>query len=354
MEANVSIDLERGWPASGLEHLGACPICGAARRTLMYEALRDIVFRCAPGGWTMWRCDGCRSAYLDPRPSQETIHLAYAVYYTHKSGAMSRPTPASRLRKLRRSLSNGYRNQRYGTRHADAHWMGSWLAALWPPGREALDVPFRFLPHPNGTETARLLDVGCGNGAFLALARTASWNVFGCDPDPSAVNAAVVLGGDVRTGSAEVWLDQEETFDAITLSHVLEHVPDPPATLKVLHRLLRPGGFLYIDTPNIDALGHDIYAQHWRGLEVPRHLTLLTAEAACQLLRQSGMANIRFRKRQNVFRDVSHKSAILEAGLDPYLDSTGARLRLPLLADASRAWFAQEKAEFLTITCEKG
>ena len=77
--------LVRDWPLEGLDHLDACPCCGSSARTVAFQELRDLAFHSAPGAWTMWRCDACRCSYLDPRPSPETIGVAYENYYTHGS-----------------------------------------------------------------------------------------------------------------------------------------------------------------------------------------------------------------------------------------------------------------------------
>lgn len=71
------------WPEDELEWLGKCPACGAARRDVLFEGLRDEAFHVAAGRWVLWRCQGCEAAYLDPRPSEASIGRAYANYYTH-------------------------------------------------------------------------------------------------------------------------------------------------------------------------------------------------------------------------------------------------------------------------------
>src|SRR6266852_6812100 len=72
------------WPSEGLEAVKCCPVCDSGQRTQLYSNLIDNVFYTAPGHWTLYRCQGCGSAYLDPRPTPEFIHLAYRNYYTHK------------------------------------------------------------------------------------------------------------------------------------------------------------------------------------------------------------------------------------------------------------------------------
>ena len=83
-DANITFqdDAKQQWPVKGLEQLGQCPICEAKDRVILHEELEDRLFS-SPGVWTMFSCQSCQSAYLDPRPNRKTIHLAYSTYYTH-------------------------------------------------------------------------------------------------------------------------------------------------------------------------------------------------------------------------------------------------------------------------------
>src|SRR5215213_7048587 len=68
-----------------LESVSTCPVCGCDQRTLLYEGLTDVVFNAAPGRWSLFRCAGCESGYLDPRLSPVGLSKAYTSYYTHSS-----------------------------------------------------------------------------------------------------------------------------------------------------------------------------------------------------------------------------------------------------------------------------
>jgi 2-polyprenyl-3-methyl-5-hydroxy-6-metoxy-1,4-benzoquinol methylase len=116
--------------------------------------------------------------------------------------------------------------------------------------------------------------------------------VVGLDFDPSAVQVARSRGLDVRQGSVEVIDPAKESFDGITLRHVIEHVHDPLAVLRQCHALLKPGGWIWIETPNIDAQGHARYGANWRDLDPPRHLVLFSRDALFQALVQAGFHSI--------------------------------------------------------------
>jgi len=273
------------WPADGLERVVQCPVCGSRERHLLYGGLTDRVFRCAPGHWDLYQCEGCRSAYLDPRPTRATIGIAYSTYFTHKINSKADIEGLGLARRFKRTLANGYRNHRFGTSLQPASWLGVLAAQLLPSQRGSVEAEFRHIP--KAKPGSKLLDVGCGNGEFLTLARSAGWDVVGLDFDPSAVKVARSRGLDVRQGSVEALDPAKESFDGVTLSHVIEHVHDPLAVLHQCHALLKPGGWIWIETPNIESLGHQRYRSDWRGLEPPRHLVLFSRDALVQALEQA-------------------------------------------------------------------
>jgi 2-polyprenyl-3-methyl-5-hydroxy-6-metoxy-1,4-benzoquinol methylase len=276
------------WPEDGLEKVPSCPLCGTADRELLHAELTDEVYRTAPGTWTLYRCAGCRSAYLDPRPTAETIGLAYATYYGHEVRRKTAVEELGLVGRLRRGVANGYRNARYGTADRPANPLGVALA-LAPGARRGIDTESRHLPRP--VPGARLLDLGCGEGQFLEFARRAGWTVTGVDFDRKAVESARSRGLDIRLGGVDA-LGADERFDGITMSHVIEHVHDPLATLAACRKLLEPGGWIWVQTPNIDALGHTAYRQNWRGLEPPRHLVLFTPVSLGKALQDNGFTDV--------------------------------------------------------------
>lgn len=250
----------------------------------MHEGLTDRIHVSTPGTWTLWRCLACRAGYLDPRPTPDSIHLAYGTYSTHHVAQRPANEELDLIHRLRRGIANGYRNVRYGARDRPANPLGV-LLALVPGQRELIDTHCRHMPKPR--PGARLLDVGCGDGFFLEFARRAGWSVVGVDFDQEAVKAARSRAMDIHLGGVDA-IDSTERFDGITLGHVIEHVHDPIAVLKTCHHLLKPGGWLWLQTPNLDALGHVQYGPHWRGLEPPRHLVLFTLESMKQALTKAG------------------------------------------------------------------
>lgn len=339
------------WPSDELEYVPRCPVCESTDRQLLHDNLVDNVFFVAAGRWQMYRCIQCRSAYLDPRPDAASIGKAYETYYTHAaSGEQAGFARADKRHQLKARLSNGYVNDRYGTAQQPASAWGIRLSRFLPRRRQKLDAAFRYLPKPRPGQ--RLLDIGCGNGDFLVNARDAGWEVEGIDPDPKAVATAAQRGFDVRLGSVESLAELSDCFDAITLSHVLEHVHRPPEVVLSIARLLKPGGVLYVDTPNIESHGATLWGSNWRGLETPRHLVLFNLDALIGLLETSGFNNISVKRRTTVRKFLHLSSLRMQRGGSPY-DPKPAKLPMMMRIRLKFASVPVEHDEFLTLLASR-
>lgn len=279
----------QSWAKDGLERVESCPVCGEVDRTLLYEGLTDKVFFCAPGEWSLYRCAACGSAYLDPRPTSATIGRAYSAYYTHEE---ANDAPRSRFGLIKRSLRNGYLNAHYQAQLRPAWGMGRWITPLLPQKRW-VDEGVRHLPTTG--KPGILVDIGCGNGQFLRTAMQLGWDAWGVDLDPKAVETAqktratVIQGGFPDTGLPS------GHFDIVTLSHVIEHVHDPLAALREVFRVLKPGGRIWLATPNLESFSHSRFGSNWRGLEPPRHLVLFTGHSMEKAMINAGFANIEYK-----------------------------------------------------------
>lgn len=349
-ESAAGTPWDQPWSASGLQAVPRCPGCGSQARSVLYERLVDNVFFVASGRWTLHQCKDCQSAYLDPRPDEATIVNAYGTYYTHVAGDGRKPTAElSRLRRLRRRLANGYLNRRHGTQRQPASTLGAVLLAGLPRVRQSLDVAFRFLARPRLGQT--LLDVGCGNGGFLSCAAEAGWIVSGVDPDPKALAVAASLGHDVRQGGIETFDGEKARFDVITLNHVIEHLHQPAEVIRAAWHLLKPGGVLYIDTPNIQSRGLKRFGKNWRGLEAPRHLVLFSRKGLVNLLTHVGFQRLEFQRRSAVRTGMALSSLRMQRGLSPY-DGQLSRLPWPLKLE-TLVPRSIDHDEFLTILAYK-
>ena len=100
----------------------------------------------------------------------------------------------------------------------------------------------------------RMLDLGCGDGTVLWLAREDGWEVQGVELFPDHTKLVRdTLGLDVETSDITAYEGVKAAWDCVVLTHVLEHLPDPVGALQKIHDLLKPGGVGALEFPNIDA-----------------------------------------------------------------------------------------------------
>jgi SAM-dependent methyltransferase len=183
------------------------------------------------------------------------------------------------------------------------------LMYAFPMSRRQADAEVRFLKYvPDG----QLLDVGCGSGAWLKSMRELGWRAEGVDFDENAIAVAQQDGLKVSAGSLEQQGYPSDKFDAVTLSHVIEHVPDPVGTLTECARILKPGGKLIVATPNNWSLGHRLFRKNWRGLEPPRHLHIFSPQSLRRTLQLAGFSRVSIRPQ--IARSVIAESFFLWRG----------------------------------------
>ncbi len=353
--ASTELPVAASWPAGGLESVRSCPVCDDEERELLHEGLRDRVFGCAPGEWNLFRCGKCGTGYLDPRPNLATIGLAYSRYCTHEPvGWLNGPEPSA-WRRHRIAQRNAYFNAHYGYHLTPATARPPrWLSLA---RQQRFDKYTGYLRYPG--KGARILDIGCGNGCFLLQMRSLGWEVSGVEPDPHSAAQAVGAGLDVRVGLLEQQSLPDGHCDAVSLNHVIEHLHDPLGTLRICHRILKPGGRIFIATPNFTAGGHRLFGANWFPLDPPRHLVLFTPDSLKLALREAGFAPDSAIRLRLAAKEMFMRSMHLVQGSDPMRQepplSFAAKLRAGWLAfRADRATCAnRELTEELVLLASR-
>jgi len=263
-----------------------CVACGA-RGVPAYARLRDRLFS-APGEWTLVRCPNkdCGTLWLDPMPKAEDLGEAYTDYYTHGE------TGDRRLSRAKQAYLVGT----YGPKGASATGSRivdrilSVLFAVRIRRRMELDDTVFHLRKGEGRQ--RVLDIGCGSGGAMVLLSKLGWETVGVEFDRKAADVGRAKGLTIHDGDVADQHFDDSSFDAVVLSHVIEHLPEPGRTLAECHRILKPGGTLVMLTPNADGLSHRLYGANWRALEPPRHLHIFTAEAMTSVVSNAGFAHV--------------------------------------------------------------
>lgn len=119
------------------------------------------------------------------------------------------------------------------------------------------------------SQKGTLLDIGAGTGDFLLTAKKDGWKITGIEPNEKARNIATSKG---ISFSDSIAILENNTFDVITMWHVLEHVPNLEEYIVDLKRLIKPNGVIIIAVPNFKSFDAKYYGENWAAYDVPRHL----------------------------------------------------------------------------------
>ncbi|HEY2514410.1 MAG TPA: class I SAM-dependent methyltransferase, partial [Polyangiaceae bacterium] len=211
------------------------------------------------------RCS-CGLVYLNPRPDASELATIYPDdYYAYQL--------------IERRLASR------GTASLLAKYMTSRAAARLRPYAERVRAS---RPGPY-----RILDIGCGDGQFLSLWAKAfegeRLETCGIEMNERAAKIAAEQGHRVSHARIEDSELEPKSMDLVYSFHVIEHVEDPASFMRGIRGALRPGGWVLIDTPNIDTFDFRLFGKrHWGGYHFPRHFTLYDAKTFEALAANTG------------------------------------------------------------------
>lgn len=137
----------------------------------------------------------------------------------------------------------------------------------------------------------KLLDIGCSTGSFIFTAKKRGWDASGVEIIMDHISAAQSRGLTVLPGPVENLSLPADTFSAITLWQVLEHIPNPISLLKEIFRILKPGGILALTTPNIRSIGWRILHEKWPAIEPENHFHLFSGLSLTTVTRNTGFSS---------------------------------------------------------------
>lgn len=223
-----------------------CPLCGSDRALPRHRV----------AGYDYLTCDGCGLVYLSPRPTESSLRALYQGYL---------PSSEDDLRRWARMMAPV---------HDDLVHRAT--AANGGPGR--------------------VCDIGCGHGFLLETFHRTGWSVTGVEIAEDAARAASERAGvRVHVGSIDDVPLEPGSFDAVTACYVIEHLPDPPAFLRRVRDLVRPGGHILLrwphTTPLLDVLAR--FGPPPNLYDAPWHLVDFSPETIARALREAGWEEIR-------------------------------------------------------------
>jgi len=243
-----------------------CPLCGEAETSHVICA-GDTIFGCA-GIFDVVRCNACGMMYTNPQIAPAHLGRFYpAAYSAH---APDRPI-----------------QRHYAPRSRD---------------------PWDQLPESG---RKRLLDVGCGSGAYLLRQRARGWRCVGVEPSPDAVRAARSYGLDVYEGEIPGLVLTEGPFDVIVLMASLGCMSAPLATLRTLRTMLADGGLLIVSAHNAGSNAARVLGEDWQGWDLPRNLNHFTPDTLRRMIELAGFGPVRiqFRRRTSRWRHAARRRA---------------------------------------------
>lgn len=231
-----------------METLNNCPICDGQK----FEPFIICTdYTVSKETFQIVQCKNCDFKFTNPRPLQSEIGKYYESedYISHSNS------------------KKGLFNLAYQT-----------IRNITLQGKVKLINSFN-------SETKKLLDIGCGTGEFLNAAKSAGWIVEGLEPGENARNYGAKTFGLTVNDLNHLENLQAETFDVITMWHVLEHVPNLNQTLQLIRKILKSKGTLVIAVPNCEAFEEVKYSNVWAAYDVPRHLNHFTVKSATNLFK---------------------------------------------------------------------
>ena len=259
---------------------------------MAYSGCTDFYCR-SPGNYSYLRCPSCRLLWISPQPTPTDLIRLYERYYDESldSPVIEARTDGHRFKHLVREVvlqsSLGYPPPRNSSSRLLRQAAGTLMNRVPRAARRArYGLGLTFPPWRGG---GRLLDVGCGRGWYVKLMREWGWDAEGVEANPISVSAGKkAYGVPIAQGTLEQQQFPSSHFDAIAIRHVFEHVSDPLATLREILRLLRPGGWLGLATPNGFSLCSRWFGGNWRGATPPWHLHLFGPRSLRIALERSG------------------------------------------------------------------
>ncbi len=222
-----------------------CPVCNSS----------SLTRRFCVNGFDILQCEGCRFEFAWPIPSEEQLGKFYENSYVCGQEVS------------RRDFSQ--------------------ISLLNEIGKRK----------PSG----RLLEIGCGKGLLLLEAKKRGYAAEGVELSPSSAAEARALSGvPIHCEALEAFTERQTrgSYDVVVARHVIEHLRDPAATLKVIHSLLRPGGLVALVVPNIRGLASRAFGRDWEWMCPPIHLHYFSAKSLRLSLTSLHFHDIKMRTRR--------------------------------------------------------
>ena len=283
-------------------HYNDCPACGSSSIKPVLTAIDHTV---SGEKFAIWECADCTLRFTQDVPAEKSIERYYQSedYISHTN------------------TSKGFINRIY-------------LAVR----KRTLKQKIKLIGSVTNLKGGRILDLGSGTGAFVHEMQSHGWNATGLEPDGGARKIAKEMFDCELKNVDELFKLEKNSFDVITLWHVLEHVHDLHNYLRQLRSLLKENGRLIIAVPNYTSVDAGFYKENWAAYDVPRHLYHFSPVAMEKLMLTQGMSILAYKPMWFDSFYVSLLSEKYKKGKTNFIAATwtGLRSNLDALKDTKK------------------
>ena len=271
-----------------------CPWCDS-ERTQIHLWLKDEFL--TKEDFQIYECLRCGLLFTEPKPSKDKIGEYYKSeeYYSHQEN------------------KKGFIPKLYER-------------------VKAVNLKNKFRIATSGKKEGNLLDIGCGVGDFIQFSEQRGWQCTGVEPSEEAKAIAK------KRIKAEILSSQEleqlpnESFDIITMWHVLEHVEDIKWQVAQLERLIKKDGRVVVAVPNFKSYDATFYKEKWAAYDVPRHLYHFNKETIIKIFKTN---RLNIKETNKLKWDAFYVS---------YMSEQYKHHAFPLIKGAYRGWLSNWKA----------
>ena len=226
-----------------------CPWCGS-EKSQIHLWLKDEFL--THEDFQIYECKSCGLLYTEPRPNKNEIGKYYQSdnYYSHKEN------------------KKGFIPKIYET-------------------VKSINLKKKYKLATKEMPKGKVLDIGCGVGDFLQIMEKQGWETMGIEPSEEAAEIAKSRLKNKILKPEDIHQLQDQSFDLITMWHVLEHVDNLKEEIQHIERLLKTKGRLVLALPNFKSYDAQFYNTKWAAYDVPRHLNHFCKESLVKIFKNS-------------------------------------------------------------------